>query len=171
MSVSKTIKTGSRAGRRLTLLSVALNIFLACCLWTFAIGYYLTPVPHGGSIPARRMEMLEARLSPDDASALHLEFIKKSEAIEHADAGFRRARDNVRVALSANPYDINATRAALSEAETAHQSVRRLFQDVIASAAARMTSEGRAKLADLLPAVPVNAGDAAPFPSRFFVGR
>jgi hypothetical protein len=42
---------------------------------------------------------------------------KKSEAIDEAHKAAHRTRDAVRQALSAEPYDIDATRKAIAEAE------------------------------------------------------
>ena len=98
--------------------------------------------------------MLASRFPPEDANTLRTEFGKKAEAIEEANMAARRTRDAVHVALSAEPYEIEATRKAISEAEAAHLRLDNLLQDVIASAAGKMTSAGRSKLADFQPGPP-----------------
>lgn len=71
-----------------------------------------------------------------------------------SERGRGRTRDAVRQALSAEPYDIDATRKPIAEAEAAHLRLDSLLQDVIASAAGKMTPEGRTKLADFQPGPP-----------------
>ena len=85
---------------------------------------------------------------------LRAEFGQKAEAIEEAHKAARRARDAVRQVLSAEPYNADAARQAMSEAEDAHLRLDKLLQDVIASAAGKMTSAGRSKLADFQPGPP-----------------
>jgi uncharacterized membrane protein len=134
---------------------LALNVFLICGIAAFLLSSSLQkPVHAGGGGPARQFEMLASRLPTEDANVLRTEFGKKSEVIEEAHRAAHRTRDAVRAALSAEPYDIDATRKAISEAEDAHLRLDKLLQDVIASAAGKMTSAGRSKLAEFQPGPP-----------------
>jgi uncharacterized membrane protein len=153
-----------RPRQRLILALLALNLFLGGIVGAFLIGYDIeAPSPHGKWNPARRIEQLAARLSRDDAQILLLEFTHNLPAIEQASEVFRQSREKVRLALRAEPYDVDATRRAMTEAAEAHQNVDRLLQDVIAFAAAKMTAQGRRTLADRhSPASP------PPNPSRRF---
>jgi len=155
MSDQQTLIAETRPWRRIVLWSLALNVFLIGGIAAFLLSTSFqkaAPARTGG--PARQFEMLASRLPAEDANVLRTEFGKKSEAIEDAHRAAHRTRDAVRAALSAEPYDSEATRKAISEAETAHLRLDSLLQDVIASAAGKMTSEGRSKLADFQPGPP-----------------
>jgi uncharacterized membrane protein len=155
MSDQQTVVAQSRAWRGIVLWSLALNVFLICGIAAFLLSSSLQkPVHASGGGPARQFEMLASRLPPEDATVLRTEYGKKSEAIEEAHSAAHRTRDAVRAALSAEPYEIEATRKAISEAEAAHLRLDSLLQDVIASAAGKMTSAGRGKLADFQPGPP-----------------
>ncbi len=155
MSDQQTLIAEARPSRRIVLWSLALNVFLICGIAAFLLSSSLQkPVPARTGGPARQFEMLASRLPSEDANALRTEFGKKSEVIEEAHKDAHRTRDAVRLALSAEPYNAEAARQAMSEAETAHLRLDRLLQDVIASAAGKMTSAGRSKLADFQPGPP-----------------
>jgi uncharacterized membrane protein len=135
--------------RRTILLLSALNLFLIGIIGAFVVRYYSgEPPTHRKAGPAHRIEKIASRLPAEDALILRLEFTKKSGAIEDASDAFRQAREKVRSALRAEPYDLAATSAAMSEAEGLHQKSEQLIHAVIASAAAKMTPEGRRKLAE-----------------------
>jgi uncharacterized membrane protein len=155
MSDEKTRVAETRSRGGIVLWSLALNIFLICGIAAYLASsalYHPAPLRTGG--PARQFELLAAGLPPGDGSVLHVEFLKKSEAIDEAHKAAHRTRDAVRQALSAEPYNAEATRQAMSEAEAAHLRLEQLLQDVIASAAAKMTPAGRSRLADWQPGPP-----------------
>jgi len=145
----------TRPWRRIVLWSLALNVFLICGIAAFLLSSSLQkPVHATGGGPARQFEMLASRLPSEDATMLRAEFGKKADAIEEAHKAAHRTRDAVRLALSAEPYNAEAARQTMSEAEAAHLRLDKLLQDVIASAAEKMTSAGRSKLADFQPGPP-----------------
>ena len=155
MSDQQTLVAETRSWRRIVLWSLALNVFLICGIAAFLLSsswQKSDPARTGG--PARQFEMLASRLPAEDATVLRTELGTKSEAIEEAHRAAHRTRYAVRAALSAEPYDSEATRKAISEAEAAHRRLDSLLQDVIASAAGKMTSAGRMKLADFQPGPP-----------------
>lgn len=135
--------------------SLALNVFLICGIAAFLLSSALQKPVHsetGG--PARQFETLAARLPVEDANVLRAEFGKKADAIEEEHKAAHRTRDAVRLALRTEPYNLEATRQAMSEAEAARLRLDKLLQDVIASAAGKMTPDGRGKLADFQPGPP-----------------
>lgn len=139
----------SRPWRGTTFWSLALNIFLVCGIAAFAAdSWFPKAAHHGKGGPAYHFEMLASRLPLADAKVLLTEFGERSSAIEEAHTATHRSRDNVRLALRAEPYDDGAAREAMSQAQAAHLRLEKLLQDAIASAAARMTPAGRARLAD-----------------------
>ena len=155
MSLEKTFAAANRPWRGITLWSLALNLFLICGVAAFLAGSWLHKPAHPGKGgPAHQFEMLAGQLPPADAAVLRAEFGEKSPAIEEAHIAVHRSQDNVRLALRADPYSGAATREAMSQAEAAHLRLERLLQDVIASAAGKMTSAGRTKLADFQPGPP-----------------
>ena len=155
MSDQQTLVAETRSWRGIILWSLALNVFLICGIAAFLLSsalHHSVPARTGG--PARQFEMLASRLPAEDATVLRTEFGKNSEAIEEAHKAAHRTRDAVRTALSAEPYNTEATRKSIAEAEAAHLRLDSLLQDVIASAAGKMTSAGRSKLADFQPGPP-----------------
>ncbi|MGO9170843.1 MAG: periplasmic heavy metal sensor [Rhodomicrobium sp.] len=152
MSLQETLFAENRPWHGITLWSLALNLFLICGIGAFLVSSSSPkPAPYGKGGPAYQFEMLAARLPPEDASVLRMEFGERSGAIGEAHATVHRSQDRVRLALRAEPYNEAATREAMSEAEAAHLRLEKLLQDVIASAAVKMTSTGRSKLADWQP--------------------
>ncbi len=155
MSDQHTSAPETRSRRGLLLWSLALNLFLIC-----GIGAYVasSAFHHAGSFgqggPAHQFETLASRLPAADASVLRAEFDKRAKEIEDEHNAAHRARDAVRLALSAEPYNAEATRTAMAEAWAAHVRLNQVLQDVIASAAGKMTAQGRAKLADFQPGPP-----------------
>jgi uncharacterized membrane protein len=141
--------------RRILLWSLALNLFLIC-----GIGAYVasSAVHHGSSFgkggPADQFERLASRLPAADASILRMEYGKRAKEIEDEHQAAHRTRDAVRLALSGEPYNAEATRQAMGQAWTAHVRLNQVLQDVIASAAEKMTRAGRSKLADFQPGPP-----------------
>ena len=159
MSDQKTLVAEAAPWRRLTLWSLALNVFLICGIAAYMTGSALHKDLHkeeslGKGGPAHQFKKLAARLPAEDANVLQAEFGKKADAIEEEHKAAHRTRDAVRQALSAEPYNLEATRQAISEAEAAHFRLDKLLQDVIASAAGKMTPEGRSKLAEFQPGPP-----------------
>ncbi len=155
MSDQRTLAAETRPWSRIVFWSLALNVFLICGIAAFLLGssgHKHAEGLKGG--PAHQFEQLASRLPSADATVLRAEFGKKSEVIEEAHSAAHRTRDAVRAALSAEPYEIEAMRKAISEAEAAHLRLDNLLQDVIASAAGKMTPAGRWKLADFQPGPP-----------------
>jgi uncharacterized membrane protein len=155
MSDQKVIVTEYKLRRRLLLWSVALNIFLICGVAAFvASSSWQKPAFTGKGGPAVQFETLASRLPSEDAGLLRTEFAKKADAIADAHTAVHRAQDHMRMALRAEPYDAGAAKEAMSAAEAEHLRLTKLLQDVIASAAGRMSPEGRSKLSDWQPGPP-----------------
>ncbi len=155
MTEQNTIAAKTRPRSGIVLWSLALNVFLICGIAAFLLtSMFEKPgAPMTGG-PARQFEMVAARLPAGDATMLRAEFAKRSEAVGAEHKAAHRTRDAVRAALRAEPYNEEAARQAMVDAEAAHLRLDKLLQDVIASAAGKMTPEGRAKLADFHPGPP-----------------
>ncbi len=155
MSDRTTVVSETRPRRGLLLWSLALNVFLICGLGAFLLSSVFLASAHlGTGGPARQFEILADRLPADDAGLLREEFGKRAAAIDEAHTAAHRTRDKVRLALAAEPYNAAAAREALSESEAAHIQLYRLLQDVILTAAERMTPAGRSKLGEWQPGPP-----------------
>ena len=131
------------AGRRsrwILFASLALNLFFVGACAALAWRHYAWE-RHGHWNPATRIERLAASLPPGDGEKLRSEFRAHQSNIEAAVTTYRQAQRHMREAL----------RAAMAEARTARGKLDEALQDVIATAGAAMTPEGRRSLADWTP--------------------
>jgi uncharacterized membrane protein len=161
MSEQEAIIADKQQRRGALLWSLALNVFLICVIGAYFTAHALHKPAFGPGGPARQFEALASRLPAEDAGALRAEFGKQAAAIDEAHTAAHRTRGAVRAVLGAAPFNEAAVRQAMSEADAAHVSLNKLLQDVIASAAAKMTSAGRLKLADWQPGPPRPKGEGS----------
>jgi hypothetical protein len=138
---------------RLTLISLALNIFFVGAAGTLAVRYYLgerqfQEERRDDRNPVKRIEALAALLPIEDAAILRAEFALRAGAAETARESVRRNREGVRVALEAQPYDAAAAKRAMAASRAAHAAFFEVLQDVVAAAAGRMSPAGRIKLGE-----------------------
>lgn len=141
------------AGRRsrwILFASLALNLFFIGAWAAFAWRHYAWE-RHGPWTPATRIERLAAALPPSDGEKLRSEFRTHQRSIELAITNYRQAQRHMREALRAEPFNAETLRAAMAEARTARGQLDEALQDVIATAGAAMTPEGRRSLADWTP--------------------
>jgi uncharacterized membrane protein len=149
MSAQDTIAAENRPRRRLLFWSLALNIFFICCAAAFSLTALLKPAFHGGrGGPAVQFERLAAQLPAQDADRLKAAYAERGSEVDETHAAAHRARDALRLALRADPYDGDATQKAMAEARDARRRLETAIEEIIASAALDMSLEGRAKLAD-----------------------
>jgi uncharacterized membrane protein len=144
-----------RTSRWLVLASLALNLFFVGAGGALVARHYLaapaaSPAPVDRSVAAR-MERLAVTLPSSDAEILRAEYRTKATNVDGARETYRKAQDEVRRILRAEPFQGDAMRAAMTEQRAARQAFDQLLQDVIASAAAKMSPAGRSKLADWPP--------------------
>jgi len=143
-----------RASRRLVLWSLGFNLFFIGLIGALLVRLFvappLVPAPLDRSAKAR-IERIAESLPQTDAEMMRAEYRAKAGPVDAARADFERDIDLVRATFRAEPYDGNATRAAMGEARSAYQKFQVLLQDIIASAAAKMSPAGRQKLADWSP--------------------
>ena len=144
-----------RTSRRILLFSLALNLFFVGATGALAARHYFaeraaTAAPLDRSVAAR-IERLAATLPPADADVLRAEYRVNSATVDASREAYRKAQDDVRATLRGEPFQPEAMRAAMSQTRSARQAFDQLLQDVIASAAAKMSAAGRNKLADWPP--------------------
>ena len=143
----------ARAGRWsrwILFVSLALNLFFVGAWAAFAWRHYAGE-RHRPLTPATRIERLAAALPAGDADKLRSEFRAHQGNIEAAITSYRQAQREMREALRAEPFNADALRSAMAEARNARGKLDEALQDVIASAGAAMTPEGRRSLADWTP--------------------
>jgi uncharacterized membrane protein len=135
--------------RRILLASLALNLFFVGAWAALTWRHYAQH--HGPWTPQTRIERLAAALPAADADRLRAEFQAKASTIEAATRSFQQAQRHMREALRADPFNPEALRAGMADARAARLKLDEALQDVIATASAAMTPEGRRKLADWTP--------------------
>jgi uncharacterized membrane protein len=143
----------ARAGRWsrwILFVSLALNLFFIGAWAAFAWRHYAWE-RHRPWSPATRIERLAAALPAGDAEKLRSQFRTHQANIEAAVASYRQAQRGTREALRAEPFNADALRSAMAEARKARGKLDEALQDVIATAGAAMTPEGRRSLADWTP--------------------
>jgi uncharacterized membrane protein len=135
--------------RWILFVSLALNLFFIGAWAAFAWRHYAWERHHW--TPATRIERLAAALPAGDADKLRSEFRARQGNIEAAIASYRQAQHGMREALRAEPFNADALRSAMADARAARGKLDEALQDVIATAGAAMTPQGRRSLADWTP--------------------
>ena len=139
-----------RWSRRILFISLALNLFFVGAWAALAWRHYAWD-HHRPWTPAVRIERLAEALPATDAEKLRAEFRARQSNIDAAIASYRQAQRAMREALRADPFDPAALRTAMADARSARSRLDEGLQDVIATAGAMMTPEGRRSLADWTP--------------------
>jgi uncharacterized membrane protein len=140
----------SRWSRRILYVSLALNLFFVGAWAALAWRHYAWD-HHRPWTPATRIERLAEALPSADAEKLRAEFRAHQSTIDATVSAFRQAQRAVRDALRAEPFNPAALRSAMADARMARSRLDEALQDVIATAGATMTPEGRRSLADWTP--------------------
>jgi uncharacterized membrane protein len=135
--------------RRILLASLALNLFFVGAWAALTWRHYAQQ--RGPWTPEMRIERLAASLPSADGEQLRAQFRAHAQGIEAATSAFRQAQIRMRAALRAEPFNAEALRAGMADARAARVKLDEAFQDVIATASAAMTPEGRRTLADWTP--------------------
>ena len=146
--------SAGRTSRRLLLVSLALNLFFVGLAGAVIVRNYASTPAANAPIDrsaAARIDRLAATLPPADGQLLRAEFRAQAGSVEPARDAYRRAQDGVREILRTEPFDVPALRAAMAQTRTARLALDEALHDVMATAAARMSAEGRRKLADWPP--------------------
>ncbi|MFL6931179.1 MAG: periplasmic heavy metal sensor [Xanthobacteraceae bacterium] len=144
-----------RSSRWILLGSLGLNLFFIGATGALVTRHYLadravSTAPVDRSVAAR-VERLAATLPSSDAEILRSEYRANATPVDASRAAYHRAQDEVRRVLRSDPFEPEAMRAAMVKARAARQVFDQLLQDMIASAAGKMSAAGRNKLADWPP--------------------
>ena len=151
-SLTRSERRSPASPRRLLLGSLALNLFFIGIAGSMAVRHWIEPPPAAlDRSDAARIGRIAATLPPADAELLRAQFAQQREAVETARETIRRTQDAIRAALRAEPFDVAAMRAAMTETRAARETFYQTLQSVVATAASQMTPAGRNKLADWRP--------------------
>jgi uncharacterized membrane protein len=153
--MTMTMAMPDRSSRWLLIGSLALNLFFVGTIAALAVRHYVAPaqpaVTERARTAAARIERLAAPLPATDAEKLRAAFRAREAAAEAGREGLNGAFEQMRASLRAQPFDPAQLRAALAEVRKARPVYELAMQEIFAAAAADMSAEGRAKLADWPP--------------------
>lgn len=146
------ISREERRSKRFMLLSVALNLFFIGIAGTLIARAYFAPpsvitvtIDRGA---AARMERIAATLPGGDAEIMRAAYRDNAATLDAARDDFEKAVVTIKESFRADPYDVEATRAAMADTRAKHQRFIVLLHDAIAAAAGKMSPTGRIKLAE-----------------------
>lgn len=151
MSILSKFQSGARM-QRLLLGSLVLNLFFAGAAGAVAFRYSspvaLARVARIDHSVASRLDRIAAILPPADSEIMRAQLRHDAEKVAAAQADLRLSQEAVRKSLRADPFDPDATRAAMAANRVAHDNFDQVLHDTIAAAAAKMSVLGRTRLAD-----------------------
>ena len=127
------------------LASLAVNVLLVGAITTHFLRQPAAPTGDRWRIAA---EGLAATLPPADATKLRAVLANHTPALEIASADVRKAREGVRQALRAEPFNPAALDQAMVEFSTRRLEMQKRFQTVVAGAAAQVSPDARGRMAE-----------------------
>jgi uncharacterized membrane protein len=131
-----------KIARWLLPVSLALNLFFI----VLAVRHHPFLHPHPPD-PGNIAAFMKPGLSPADADILQRSFDAHKPALDEARKDGQDFPGKIRAALTANPFDPEALKAALKEGQTGHQVMEDAMAAALVEAATKMSPEGRAALA------------------------
>jgi uncharacterized membrane protein len=145
-----TVSAAERSSRWLLLVSLALNLF-----FIGAGGALLLQGGSGGGTAevtvdrsvGGRIERIAATLPREDSDKLRAAYQANRNELDETNTVYRSKQEMVRAALRAQPFDIDALRAAMADMQAARQDYDRRLQGFFARVAADISPAGREKLA------------------------
>jgi uncharacterized membrane protein len=154
ITASPTLPGEAQGSRWFVLASLALNLFFIGTAGALVVRHYTAPVTAPTTIDrsaAGRIERIATTLPSADAEIMRDEYRAKAATLDAARSEFENVVDDIRQTFRAEPYNLEATRAATASARVARQRFEELLQGVIASSAAKMSRAGRLKLSEFGP--------------------
>lgn len=127
-------------------LSLALNLFLGGVM----VAWHMRPPPPPPQGPwfERMIQRMSTDLPPADRDVLQAAYQTRKGELDRMDKDVQAARERVGAAMRAQPYDPAALDKAMADARDAREPVLESVEQAVAEAAAKMSPEGRMKLAD-----------------------
>jgi uncharacterized membrane protein len=163
MSVSPQV---SRSGTMRWLLPVSLTLNLVfagaagASFLRHSAAVPLEPIVHMTRGAENRLDRIATSLPAPDAQIMRSAIRTDAAKVVTAQTMLRLSQEEVRNSLRAEPFDPAAVRAAMAETSAARDNYDHVLQNVITSAAVKMSSIGRSKLADWPPPRPQQHRDA-----------
>jgi uncharacterized membrane protein len=137
------------SSRWLLLGSLALNLFFVGVAVAMAIR--APAAPSWDRNVFVRFERVAATLPPADADLLRSQIKTDRTTIETAQAKYRASQETIRDTLRREPFDVEATRAAMAQTRAARQAYDQAIHNTVAVAAPQMSSVGRQAVANWPP--------------------
>lgn len=134
--------------RWLLVVSLALNLFFIGIVGAMGARYLLETTQTAQRGDLSKIEQIAARLPTADGELLRAEYARQRDAVEAARDLIHQKQDEIRAALRAEPFDPAAMRAAQADSRAARESFYQVLHGVVLTAASRMSTVGRNKLAD-----------------------
>lgn len=131
--------------------SLAVNVFLAIVA---VMGLQFPPPPPGPPNPMVFAERMAEILPAADAAILRQSFADHAGKLERTKEMSQDVRERVADVLRAPDFDPEALKTAFAAGRAAREVQDGAFAAAMAEAAARMSAEGRRKLADWKPPRP-----------------
>jgi uncharacterized membrane protein len=135
-----------KVARWLLPVSLALNLFFI----VVAVRHRAFLHPHPPD-PGNIVDLMKPGLSPADADIVQKSFDAHRPALDEARKDGRDFPGKIRAALTADPFDPEALKAALKEGQAGHQVMEDAMAAALVEAASRMSPQGRAALAARRP--------------------
>lgn len=143
MTTTAIARPGGRT-RIFLVVSLALNLFLAGMM----VAWHMRPPPPPGPWFERMIQRMSGDLAPADRDILQAAYQARRPELDRMDKDVQAARERVGAAMRAQPYDPAALEKAMADARDAREPVVETVEQAVAEAAAKMSPEGRMKLAD-----------------------
>jgi uncharacterized membrane protein len=135
--------------KRLLIASLAVNLFAGGLF--FMRHAMMGPPRHPGELLPRLIADLGSGLAEPDRSALQRTFKAHEGEIADRAAAARSARDAIREAMAHEPFDREALKSSLAEADARDVAMRQTLQQMLLDTATEISPEGRRKLAASRP--------------------
>lgn len=159
--MTMTMELQDRSARWWLIGSLALNLLFISTIGALAVRHMVAPPQQAATerprTAAGRIERLAAPLPAADAEKLRAAFRAREAAAEGGREGLNRAFERIQSAMRAEPFDAAQLRAAFAEMRSVRPAYEQTLQEIISSAAAEMSREGRVKLSDWPPQRPNTA--------------
>lgn len=136
----------SRAKSIALFVSIAVNVLLVSAVATQALSD--SSFTARDRSPQARVERLAKNLPEADAEKLRKAFAARTGELPAARAELAKARDALRQAFRAEPFDPAAVEKSLAALDASRAKVRQIMRAAVVAAAAEMSADGRARLAD-----------------------
>jgi uncharacterized membrane protein len=151
MTIFQNIEGVARA-RWLFPVSLALNVCLVGAAGAVALRYTgevpLSTVARIDHSATDRLNRLAATLPATDAQVMRSELSADEIGVAEAQADLRLAQEEVRGSLRAEPFDLDAMRAAMQQVQAARDNYHEVLHRLIEASVVKMSVVGRNKLAD-----------------------